>query len=303
PGLFTTVQDLGREGYTELGVSPAGACDTLALRIGNLLVGNKEGDAAIEVTIAGASFRFTSDMLVVLTGADFNANLDGTPVAAWCAFNVSGGQVLRLAGARTGARAYLCVFGGIAVPQVLGSASTHVLSGLGGLEGRALRKGDRLQVGPRTSPVNARRLPSRFAPLLRRESRIRVTTGAHTRRFNSEAVFRFLASPYCVAEDSNRMGLRLTGPPIPYTGEILSEGVALGSLQVPPNGEPVLLFVDSQTTGGYPVIACVISADLASAGQLRPRDEVRFDPVTIEEARILLREQETMMRELRETLA
>jgi biotin-dependent carboxylase-like uncharacterized protein len=299
PGLFTTVQDLGRDGHADLGVSPAGACDAIALRVGNLLLGNPEGAPALEATMLGGSYRFHHDSMVVLTGAAYEASLDGLPVEVWGSFRVKAGQVLRLGATRSGARGYLCVAGGIDVPRIGGSASTHALSGLGG---RALRAGDRLAVG-RADARPACALPHRFQVLAERGRTLRVTVGAQSNRFRGDAVMTLLGSAYGVQDDSNRMGLRLHGSPVAYAGDILSEGVALGSVQILPSGQPVLLFVDAQTTGGYPVIACVISADLCSVGQLRPRDEVRFEAVTVDAAVAALREQERLMAELRAALA
>ncbi len=283
PGLLTTVQDLGRPGYAHQGVSASGAADALALRVGNRLVGNDDNAPALEMTLVGGAFFFETDALVALTGSDFGETL-------WKPFAVQAGETLRLGPTRAGARCYLCVRGGLEVPYVLGSASTHVLTGLGG---RPLRKGDTLAIGPEpeNDPVwlgiewNADRL----APL-------RVTRGPQADWF--ERGLDGLA--YQVKEESNRMGLRLRGPKLsqPKPRELLTEGVSLGAIQVPPDGEPVILFVEHQTTGGYPKIANVISADLWQVGQLRPRDEVRFETVTIEQAIELLREQEASILEL-----
>jgi antagonist of KipI len=290
-GLLTTVQDLGRDGWTHLGVSPAGACDSLALRIGNLLLGNPENTAALELTLVGGAFRFETRVHAALTGASF----EGAP-AEWASFPVHPGDIVHLGRARSGARGYLCVAGGIEVPQALGSASTHQSSGLGG---QAVRRGDRLAIAAALAAPEYRRVPEQYSSLTVRRREIRITAGAHLDRFDAVTVFRFTSSRFRVQPDSNRQGLRISAEPLSYPGEILSEGVALGSIQVLPNGGAVILFVDSQTTGGYPVIAAVISADLPSVGQLRPGDEVRFVPVTHADALTALREQEHMMAALR----
>jgi biotin-dependent carboxylase-like uncharacterized protein len=191
------------------------------------------------------------------------------------------------------------VRGGIALEPVLGSSSTHLTTGLGGLAGRALRKDDALAVGPaleQTPPT--RRFPREVAGKLLRRGELRVTRGPQWEWFGEQAWEAFLASAYAVSEDSSRMGLRLRGTSLPAErqGSMLTEGVSLGAVQVPPDGQPILSFVEHQTTGGYPQIACVIAADLHRVGQLRPRDEVRFQEVSLSEADEALREQEVLLR-------
>lgn len=297
PGLFTTVQDLGREGFGPMGVSPSGAADAISLRIGNRLVGNAEGAAGLEMTLLGGTFMFPEGALLALTGSDFGATLDGRAVELWTSFEARAGQALRLGPTRSGARCYLCVRGGIEVKLFLGSASTHILSGLGGHEGRALRKGDVLKIGEANGSYRKRMLAAKMLEGLSLRNALRVTPGPQSDWFPEAAQEIFYASAYRVAEESNRMGLRLEGAPIPAPpgGEMISEGVALGAIQVPEGGQPIILFVEQQTTGGYPKIANVISADFHSLGQLRPRDEVRFEQVEWETARSLLAEQERVL--------
>jgi len=294
PGLMTTVQDLGREGFGPMGVSASGAADPIALRIGNRLLGNREGAAALECTLVGGAFRFGIDTWVAITGSDFAATLNDAPVANWAARRVRKGEVLRMQSTRSGARCYLCVSGGIEVPLVLGSASTHVLSGLGGFDGRALRKGDVLKVGASQRPP-ARRLNPRFAASFAPRLCLRVTEGLQSDWFTEDSSNAFLEASYRVTEASDRMGLRLAGTAIEFTvpDEMITSGVACGALQVPAGGQPMIVFVEQQTTGGYPVIANVIAADLPSVGQLRPRDLIEFERVSHEEARALLLEQES----------
>ena len=316
PGMFTTVQDLGREGFGPIGVSASGAADALSLRIGNLLLGNAQGAAALEMTLLGGTFAFPEDATIALAGSNFGAALDSAPVEMWTVIEVRAGQTLRMGATRTGARCYLCVRGGIAVKLLLGSASTHTLSGLGGFEGRALRKGDKLPIGdaagesnpgaqalpsaaPAKAPVRpkARRLSTRGRNLVAARSVLRVTPGPQSDWFSEAARRDFYAGRYRVTEASNRLGLRLEGAAVPALSgsEMISEGVPLGAVQIPEAGQPIILFVEQQTTGGYPKIANVISADFQCLGQLRPRDEVRFELVTWETARELLREQETVL--------
>lgn len=300
PGLLTTVQDLGREGFGSIGVSPSGAADPISLRLGNRLVGNVENAAGLEMTLLGGIFLFPHGAIVALTGSDFGATLDSAAVALETSFEVAPRQTLRLGPTRSGARCYLCVRGGVAVPPFLQSASTHILSGLGGFDGRPLREGDVLRIGSATSATNLFRKRT-IAPQIseRFSSRkvLRVTPGPQVDWFSESSLRSFYEGAYRVGEQSNRMGLRLEGNPVAprQAAEMITEGVSLGAVQVPAGGLPIILFVDQQTTGGYPKIANVISADLHHVGQLRPRDEIRFEPVTFETARSLLIKQERLL--------
>jgi antagonist of KipI len=270
---------LGRFGYAQFGISASGAADPLALRAGNLLVGNAENAAALEMTLAGGAFEFESDAVIALTGSDFGA---GLPL--WSSIGIKAGQMLRCGPTRSGARCYLSVRGGIAVPKVMGSASVHVMTGVGG---RALRAGDELPIGE--GIVRRPRSPARGVPQYQRDGVLRATPAAQADWFADE----LYGAKYTVSEESNRMGIRLRGPAIPSpAGHMLTEGTPLGAVQVPPDGQPIILFVEHQTTGGYPKPANVISADFCRLGQLRPRDEVHLEQVTIDEALGLLQEQE-----------
>jgi len=297
PGWSTTVQDLGREGFGPMGVSASGGADPIALRLGNRLVGNADGMGALEMTLLGGTFLFPQGAVVAMAGSDFGATLDGAPTELWTSAKVSAGQTLRLGHTRSGARCYLCVHGGIAVEPFLDSASTHILSGLGGFDGRALRKGDVLNIGPATRPFQKRKLAQWTREALVPRKTLRVTPGPQADWFQESSRQAFYTGTYRVAEESNRMGLRLEGAPVAagQRGEMITEGVSLGAIQVPEGGLPIILSVEQQTTGGYPKIANVIAADLASVGQLRPRDEIRFELVGWDEARRLLREQEELL--------
>ena len=273
------MQDLGRFGWAHYGVSASGAADPLALRAGNLLVGNAENAAGLEMTLSGGTFEFAGAAVIALTGSDFGA---GLPL--WTALEVKAGDTVRCGATRSGARCYLCVRGGLAVPRVMGSASVHVMTGVGG---RALRAGDILAVGE--AAIRRPRRAPHDAPEYVRGGLLRATPAIQADRFAGE-LYR---AAYVVSEESNRMGLRLRGPAIPSPGgHMLTEGTPLGAVQVPPDGQPIILFVEHQTTGGYPKPANVISADFWRLGQLRPRDEVRFECITIEQALDLLRDQE-----------
>ncbi len=283
PGFQTTVQDLGRFGYAHMGVSASGAADPFAFRAANLLVGNAENAAALEMTLVGGTFEFETAAVIALTGSDFAA---GPPL--WRPVELQAGAVVKCGATRAGARCCLAVRGGIASPKVLGSASAHVLTGVGG---GPLRAGDRLPIGdaavrnPKWGGAPAQPWSSAGARLIP----LRVVCGPQAGWFSAD-LYR---SSYSVAEESNRMGLRLRGPAIPSpAGHMLTEGVALGAVQIPPGGQPIILFVEHQTTGGYPKPANVISADFQRLGQLRPRDEVQFELVSMERALDLLRTQE-----------
>jgi antagonist of KipI len=300
PGLLTTVQDLGREGFGPMGVSPSGAADAVALRVGNRLAGNAEGAAGLEMTLLGGSFFFREAAVVALTGSDFAPTLDDERVETWSSVEIRAGQTLQIGPTRAGARCYLCVRGGIDVKLFLGSASTHLLSGLGGFDGRALRKGDVLKVGRAIEGFRTfrkRNLARRALEKLAPRKVLRVTAGPQSDWFSKEARNMFYAGTYRVTEESNRMGLRLEGAAIASApgGEMISEGVSLGAVQITASGLPIILFVEQQTTGGYPKIANVISADMSSLGQRRPRDEMRFELVEMETARALLVEQEELL--------
>ena len=291
PGMFTTVQDLGRPGYGMLGVSRCGAADPIALRIGNKLVGNPENRAALEMTLLGGTFRFTANATVALTGSECD-------VPTWRTLTIAAGEELKVGRMQSGARSYLCVQGGISVPLFAESASTHVLSGLGGFDGRALQKGDVLSIGkPTASAVDRFVSPENLALLAPRKS-IRVTAGPQAKLFADASIRAFYRAAFQVTNDSNRLGLRLNGAHIeaPFSGQMVTEGVSLGAIQIPASGQPIILFVDQQTTGGYPKLANVITADLPSVVQLRPRDEIQFELVVPQFAQYLLLQQESLLR-------
>jgi len=291
-GMLTTVQDLGRFGYAHLGISPAGAADSLSFRIANLLVGNAENEPALEMTLVGASLEFEAGAVVSFTGGQVLGK-HAKPLPMWSAVEVPAGAVLECGQIVQGARAYLAVQGGINLPMPMHSASTHLAGGFGGYKGRALKTGDVLACG--SSPHGAvHKVRPGFVERMRASGAIRITRGLQWEWFESGETERFVASAYSVSEQSDRAGLRLSGEAVhpKKRAELLTEGVPLGAVQVPPDGQPIILFVDQQTTGGYLKIANVIAADLHRIGQLRPRDSIRFELVSVERAVQLLRERE-----------
>lgn len=295
PGFLTTVQDLGRHGFAHLGISASGAADPISLRIGNLLVGNNPNTPALEMTLVGGVFESDADLVCAITGSDFSPTLNGHPVPLWQTVVVPKGKRLAFGATMAGARCYLCIGGGIAVPRILGSASTHLQSKLGGFEGRALRAGDRLKLDLSAARKNElRRFSDDAVRQLLSRTLLRITRGVQYDFFTPESQKALSQSRYAVTEDTDRMGIRLQGTPLhrQQPKDILTQGVSLGAIQVPPDGQPIILFVEHQTTGGYPIIANVISADVHRLGQLRPRDEVRFELVSFREAQAFLTEQE-----------
>jgi len=296
-GLQTTVQDFGREGYGVLGVSASGAADAVALRLGNLLLENKAGTPALEMTLMGGTFLFPDGAVICLTGANFGAQMDGKALELWRPHAILPGKRVSFGPTKDFARCYLCVAGGIGVAEFLGSASTHLLSGLGGWEGRALRKGDVLSIGRLEKNIRRRKLRTGVLEELKPKKTLRVTRGPQADWFPEEAQGMLARGEFVVSEESNRMGLRLDGPRLVALGkpEMVSEGTPLGAIQVTPSGQAIILFVEQQTTGGYPKIANVIGADLHSVGQLRPRDTIQFEEVSLAKARALWIEQQRLL--------
>jgi len=308
PGLLTTVQDGGRHGYQHLGVGPGGAMDPLAHRLANALVGNGPGEATLEITLAGPVLVFGEETLVALCGADLSATVDDRPLPLWRPVWVRAGARLAFGAPRAGARAYLALAGGLPLPLVLGSRSTHLAAGFGGFQGRALRAGDLLPVPPQprrcegllaalrrgAEPFAA---PAWFAHGFQGEDRtLPFIPGPQWEELTPASRTAFLEGTYRVAPASNRMGLRLQGPALALARnrERLSAPVAAGTLQLPPDGAPILLMADRQTTGGYPRLGELASVALPAAAQLRSPDPVRFVPVTAEAARaaLLVRERQ-----------
>lgn len=329
-GVLSSVQDLGRAGYRHLGVAKAGALDTLALEVGNRLVGNGPQAAAIEVTVGPVALRFARAARIAITGAQFDATLDGEPVHTWWSLPVRAGQELLLQGPARGMRGYVCVRGGIDVVPVLGSRSTDLAARFGGLGGRKLRDGDRLPLG-HSEPLQAKatavdapafgvKAPQwcRFAQVAHEPMRrgkhpvgaergevIRVLRGPEYDSFSEAARTAFWSDEWRVTPNSNRMGYRLEGSALERAQgtELLSHAVLPGTIQVPGNGQPIVLMGDAQTTGGYPRIGVVIAADLWKLAQVRLGTAVRFVRTTREEARHALAEEHAYLRQIDAAIA
>ncbi len=320
PGLLTTVQDLGRYGYQRYGVIVSGAMDTYSLRVANLLIGNDEAEAGLEITLLGPVLRFESDVLVAITGGDLSPTVDDKPVPLWRPVTIQKGSILRFGHCQSGCRAYLAVAGGYQVAGVMGSKSTYLRAGIGGYQGRALQTGDVLAINP-PPPVAlqlSRRLscqpvagpvayPAWYAGKMVYRSpdsepvTVRVMGGSQFKEFADQSKAEFWDSVFQITTQSDRMGYRLAGPALVLREpvEMVSEAVALGTIQVPPDGKPIILLADRQTTGGYPKIGQVAQVDIARVAQLKPGGRIRFTEITVNEAARLYREQEQAIASLR----
>ena len=295
-GWLTTVQDLGRFGSQPFGVSVAGAMDSFSTIVANRLVGNPDHAAVLELTLKGPELHVEKDSVIAITGADLSPTINGRSIPMWESIVIQSGSRLNFGTPRTGSRAYLAIAGGIEVPLVLGSRSTHCASETGGLGGRPLKQGDLLYGGQPRQFVDrfiANRLPDALIPRYERSVALRIISGPQHNFFLEESLTTLTGSTYTVSPQSDRMGYRLTGPQIVRNGstQFISDGTTMGALQVPPDGQPILLMADRQTTGGYPKIAVVISADLPRAAQLAPGDRISFSPCTVAEAQAILRQQ------------
>lgn len=283
PGLSTTVQDLGRAGWMRFGVPPSGALDPRALAVANILVGNPAVAGALELTLTGGTFAVEGGSIcIAIAGADMPMTIDRAAAAAGRSHTLRPGAVVRLGTARHGMRTYLAVRGGFAAAPRFGSVATHHRSGIGGFAGRALAEGDLLPLAE-TTPHGP---DLRLAAAPPSYPRIRVVVGPQQDHFTHAAIDALSSSAYRVTHAADRMGLRLEGAPLTHARgfNIISDAIAAGSIQVPGGGQPIILLADRQTTGGYPKIATVISADLPVLGQARPGDILRFEAVGLEAA-------------------
>lgn len=298
PGPLSTIQDEGRFGFQYTGFSPGGAMDAYSMKLANLLVGNAPGVGVIEMTMMGISARFDCDCVIALTGADMAPSIQGKLLEMYQAVEVHAGDVLSMKTAQHGMRAYLAVAGGFDLPLAMDSMSTNLKCGLGGFRGRKLQKGDELPLNQSVplSLVGKRKLTpqSQYPDAIT----VRVMLGPQDDYFTGKGIETFLGSEYTVTEKSDRMGIRLDGSKIENKNgvDIISDGIATGSIQIPPSGMPIIMMADRQTTGGYAKIATVISADLKKVAQARPGTRIRFAMVTEDEAVRLRREEGKLLK-------
>jgi antagonist of KipI len=286
PGLFTTIQDLGRPNAMSAGVPPGGAMDRFAHRAANLLTGNDEGAATLECTLSGPVLVALQPCLVAITGADFDPQINGRSAQMWTGIFLSEGDELTFEGRRWGARAYLAVAGGIAGDRWLGSLSTSMLAARGGMHGRLLLAGDVIAIASAAAApaISGRHLGEYHRPDYAGHTMAAIA-GPHLRRLGAESRKALFGSVFEVSRDADRMGYRLEGPVLEISGhELLSFGLVAGAVQVPRSGHAILLMAEHQTAGGYPVVATVASASMPVAAQLLPGDKLNFAEVTIETA-------------------
>jgi antagonist of KipI len=305
-GFLTSVQDLGRTGFRQFGVSTSGALDSFALRVANLLVGNDEGAAGLEITLGGLQLRFEDEQIVAWCGGEFDVRVGSRALRAGHVAHVQAGDQLKFGHAQIGCRCWLAISGGIDVPAVLGSRSTDLRANFGGVEGRALRDGDVVLLArrpgssafanatadesPPATGISSWTAPHDWASPVSRHPTLRFIWGVDWNRFNASTLQHFTTEAFTVSPDSDRMGVRFDGPELKREDEVdlISEAVAPGTIQVPPSGKPILLLGDCQTIGGYPKIAYVITVDLGIAAQLRAGDHVHFSEVSLQDAHWLL---------------
>lgn len=300
-GILTTIQDGGRFGYEKFGVSPSGPMDLRSMHIANILVGNELEEACLEMTIMGPWIRFDSDGVIAITGADMQPMLDGKPISMYRAIAVKKNQVLKFGMVTGGCRTYLAVAGGMDIPKLMGSKCTMVLHKFGGYEGRKLQKDDKIAFCKNIAVLPNMQarwiMPERFT---KGEHVLRVIMGPQDHMFTEKGIACFLNEVYKVGQEFDRMGYRLEGAVIEHKedGNIISDGIVTGSIQVPTAGLPIVMLSEHQTVGGYTKIATVISVDLAVIGQCKAGDAVRFQAVTVEEAQKLYDEYYDEMEEL-----
>ena len=322
-GLFTSIQDLGRTGYQKNGVIVSGVMDAFSLRIANLLVGNPEKEAAMEITMIGPQLKIGKNTMIAITGADLSPMINGERVPMWRPVYIIQDTILQFGACQTGCRTYLSVAGGYDIKAVMGSKSTYLRAGIGGFSGRALRKGDVLQV----SPVKGHQLP--FIKKLQKNNQtknfisslwyvqeplglassknivIRVTRGNEFSLFDAVSQKKFFGKSFQITTQSDRMGYRLAGDALTLENptEMLSEAVTFGTIQVPSDGQPIILLADCQTTGGYPKIAQVARVDLTILAQTKPGQIIRFSEISLQEAEELYIKREIYLQEIKRAIA
>ncbi|TDQ11366.1 5-oxoprolinase subunit C family protein [Pedobacter metabolipauper] len=306
-GLLSTIQDLGRFGYQKDGIVVSGAMDLLALRIGNLLVGNAESEAGLEITLLGPSLFFEADQRIAITGADLSPAIDGMPVGMWRPLRIAKGSTLSFGKPIDGCRSYLAVSGGFDIPLVLNSYATYLNGKFGGHEGRALKTGDTLSFKRNNQPSSGKinwKADLKLYPDLKTRA-IRVIEGPEINLFSEESIAAFFTSEFRISTAADRMGYRLEGQQLKWTAsqDLLSSAVTFGTIQVPAQGDPIILMADHQTTGGYPRIAQVISCDLTLLAQMRPGDVFKFELITLARAHELLILREQQLKQLKQTIA
>ena len=303
-GLLTTVQDLGRIGYQRYGMPVCGAMDRYAMELANILVSNPRSEAVIEATVMGPAMVFEEAEIFAVTGGDFGPTLNGVPIENNRAYRAEAGDTLDLPMAKAGARAYVAFAGGLDIDKVMDSRSTFLKGRVGGLDGRAIRNGDRIGLRDpcgRLSDLEERFVPEMLLPVLQDRVEVRFTWGPQNDLFSAAGKRTFTKSEYVLSDRSDRMGFRLNGPAVERApgsdGNIISDGVCFGAIQIT-DGQPIVMMADRQTTGGYPKLGCVITTDLPRMAQLKAGDKVLFRPVSVAAAQAVYRRQRQALDEL-----
>ncbi len=298
PGLFTTIQDLGRYGYQQYGMPVSGAMDSYSHRLANLLVGNSINDACLEATFMPPQFEVLADTEMAITGGETELLINDKIQSTNCNHLIKAGDIIHIGPITKGCRIYIAFAGGIDVPIIMNSRSTYIRARVGGLNGKALQTNDKLHTCKRKVRFKQRNLPKEILPQLKSEQAIRVIGGSEINYFNIEGVKTFLTSTYTISNKSDRMGYRLDGPTIKHIkdADIISSGICNGAIQVPGDGHPIIMLADRQTIGGYTKIANVITADLPLLGQMQPKNKIYFTQVKLNEAHQILKQQEKIFK-------
>jgi biotin-dependent carboxylase-like uncharacterized protein len=301
PGMLTTVQDLGRNGYQKYGLAVSGSVDHYAHRVANILVSNPQNAAVLEITLFGLKLVALESTVIAITGGDLYPTVNNQPVATWSSIKINKGDEIQFKGCKSGCRAYLAVAGGIDVPLFFGSRSTDVVGKFGGVEGRGLEKGDLLHAREAKVPIakiKRRTLPPSLIPDYSTHVDARVILGPQDDAFESDAIDTFLSSTYTVTKEMDRMACRLDGPKLEHqtSADIDSEGLFLGSIQVPKNGLPIVFLTGRQSVGGYTKIGGVISVDLSRLAQVKQGNTISFHQVTMDEAHDSFKHQEKIFK-------
>lgn len=305
PGMFTTVQDFGMIGYQHLGFSVCGAMDKKSLAIANMLVENKEDEAGLEVTLIGPKIKFTNANVIAITGGNLNPKLNDKEIPMYKALFVKENDVLSMEYAKSGARSYISFAGGLEIEKIMGSKSTNVKCCIGGYKGRVLKRGDFIKfTSPKNYISNYLSKELKYEDKKSKEIILRVILGPQDDAFTDDGINTFLNSKYEITNAFDRMGCRLDGPKIEHkaSADIISDGIALGSIQVPTHGKPIIMLTDRQTIGGYTKIATVISSDIRKIAQSKPKDIIKFEKISLKESQLIYRNEIKEINEIREKI-
>ncbi|WP_319370475.1 biotin-dependent carboxyltransferase family protein [uncultured Ilyobacter sp.] len=300
-GPLTLIQDSGRYGYQKSGVPVSGAMDSFSYKVANMLLGNNENEAVLEFTMLGPKIKFRSHCTIAITGGESFPKVNGNSMPTWESIKISPEDELSFSIMGSGCRGYISFSGGIDVPEIMGSRSTYMKARIGGFEGRQLKSGDILKLKNLEFSSFEKKLPQKYKPLFSDHYELRVILGPQDDYFTPKGIDTFLSKIYNITNECDRMGVRLEGEKIEHVsgGDILSDGIVAGSIQVPGHGKPIIMMADCQTTGGYTKIATVISSDLKKLAQARPGDTLSFKEITVEDGQRILREDMEIMKKMK----